>query len=87
MNCQDRDKGRNINVVLRLAKKYFTLAVIVFLMFDSLLLYFQESLGYVFNPFQPNLAYPSADLLYTSPSMPNISLGRPPTSASVRAFF
>ncbi|BFZ01040.1 hypothetical protein BsWGS_04077 [Bradybaena similaris] len=42
----------------------------------------EESLGYVFNPFQPNLAYPSADLLYTSPSMPNISLGRPPTSAS-----
>ncbi|XP_059177480.1 histone deacetylase 4-like isoform X3 [Physella acuta] len=40
-----------------------------------------ESPGYVF-PFQHNLVYPSAELLYTSPSMPNISLGRPPTSAS-----
>ncbi|GFR95173.1 histone deacetylase, partial [Elysia marginata] len=36
----------------------------------------------IFHPFQAGLAYPSAELLYTSPSMPNISLGRPPTSAS-----
>ncbi|XP_055893075.1 histone deacetylase 4-like isoform X3 [Biomphalaria glabrata] len=41
-----------------------------------------ESSAYVFNPFQPNLVYPNTELLYTSPSMPNISLGRPPTSAS-----
>ncbi|XP_067649749.1 histone deacetylase 4-like isoform X3 [Haliotis asinina] len=32
-------------------------------------------------PFRPGLNYPGTDLsLYTSPSMPNISLGRPPTS-------
>ncbi|GFN78119.1 histone deacetylase [Plakobranchus ocellatus] len=43
----------------------------------------EEAAGYaIFNPFQAGLAYPSAELLYTSPSMPNISLGRPPTSAS-----
>ncbi|RUS89050.1 hypothetical protein EGW08_003161 [Elysia chlorotica] len=43
----------------------------------------EESANYaIFNPFQAGLAYPSPELLYTSPSMPNISLGRPPTSAS-----
>ncbi|XP_012935632.1 histone deacetylase 4 [Aplysia californica] len=42
----------------------------------------EEPPGYIFSPFPPGLPYPSAELLYTSPSMPNISLGRPPTSAS-----
>ncbi|XP_076467846.1 histone deacetylase 5-like isoform X2 [Babylonia areolata] len=37
--------------------------------------------AYMFSAFRPGMTYPGTDLsLYTSPSMPNISLGRPPVS-------
>ncbi|XP_041367724.1 histone deacetylase 4-like isoform X2 [Gigantopelta aegis] len=39
----------------------------------------EDSNNYPF-PFRPGLAYGTDLSLYTSPSMPNISLGRPPTS-------
>ncbi|KAK7109123.1 histone deacetylase 4-like isoform X3 [Littorina saxatilis] len=41
----------------------------------------EESAAYMFGPFRPGMTYPGTDLsLYSSPSMPNISLGRPPVS-------
>ncbi|KAL8560905.1 hypothetical protein ACOMHN_035845 [Nucella lapillus] len=41
----------------------------------------EENAGYMFGGMRPGMTYPGTDLsLYTSPSMPNISLGRPPVS-------
>ncbi|XP_050419187.1 histone deacetylase 4 isoform X2 [Patella vulgata] len=43
----------------------------------------EDNGAYPFQIFRPGLSYPGAELsLYTSPSMPNISLGRPPKSGA-----
>ncbi|XP_076461218.1 histone deacetylase 4-like isoform X3 [Babylonia areolata] len=42
----------------------------------------ENAAAYMFGGLRPGMTYPGTDMsLYTSPSMPNISLGRPPVSA------